>query len=188
MKVRLGDDARQYVLEEIGFNKTLASLLHERASTNPSEVCALVPDDAVFQERDKFSSGLGTSMSSARDLLTDFVLQEIASLRDGIALFVDIVSESSDPIMSKLSCAFLSLGEEVYYLVAPKETRSDVAGKLQCACGMWTVGCISTASPTLLERMASNLDVDSIRSISTTAQFIILGAFDGEGFIVMAFS
>lgn len=106
LKVRLNDDdARQYVLRGIGFNMVLASMLHERALTNPREVWAIVPDDAVFQERNTFSSALGASMSSARELLADFVMQEITSLGDGIALFVDVVRESSTQLwQNSLAC------------------------------------------------------------------------------------
>lgn len=90
--------------------------------------------------------------------------------------------------MAKLPCVFLSLDQEIYYLITPRETHADVARKLQCACGQWAVGCISTATPALLERIASAIDVDSIRALSATSKSIIFGAFDGEGFIVMAYS
>lgn len=101
-----------------------------------------------------------------------------------LCIFEDPVSELGDPCLEQIETPMLSYGKEIYHWVSSEDATPDKIEEILLNGESWMlIGAVSF-SPMDLNRDSKELTSEDIETIARGTTILIIGAYDGEGYII----
>ena len=182
VKKNLGDLAEPYALEVLNFDNALCKNLFQRAESWLPKISCFSILDRDLDIADISMLKRGGLLGKVPDYLPLYLVNEYQSSRTTFALFDDVMLVPDEAsLMDQVGT--ISVGNEVYHWCGLDRISTDNLRKLIWATSVsWHFVCV-------IFKFKENID-DEILSraiVNDLAEFelleIILGAYDGEGFV-----
>ena len=165
----------------VGAN-TLSSTLMQFVNFKVGRFFTLLPSDAKLQGINEFNCG-GIA-SGVRDQISSFVLCKMHADNQLSCVFDDVTAIFQPEYKTMLfsSCG-LVYKTEIYYLVTGKTASKKIVE--QCflsSNAIWHSLCVLSRVH-LMDNIKKNISLHEIETVCQQAYLIIVGAYDGEGYI-----
>jgi hypothetical protein len=167
----------------IPFAKRLDSLLADLPFES-WDVVAVTNGDPRYEEAD-LADGLGggPKKDDAVDALADLAMRHLSKGLNECVVVEHALALPTDPFLDHEEVPFVQSGDGIYYFATPDVSLSSVRQVLSSTPDYPYVGCFS-ALPVGLLRNRDEVDPAVIELISSNAEAVLIGAFDGEGYLV----
>jgi hypothetical protein len=166
---------------------SVVAFVFAEADTNETEAFEVghareSPDDGVA-----FTSASGTRWRMTRTPnananLVDAIAAFLGGARDALCIFEHGLARRTDPFLEKASLRVAFYGDEVYPFAAAGDDHVHIAD---------AIGGATTAYPPLVGALThgdlstrAHLDEAALASIADETETIIVGAYDGEGYVI----
>jgi len=189
------DRAWEYTQETLDEANTLSSELLKAISFEDGDFFTLLPPDANRERLYEFKAGVilpnqqwivaenSSSYSvipTIRDELSELLLKAINSKRDLCYVIDDVNSSLKDENIDSLDVHGLFYREEIYYMLnTPNISKELLLDYLNTSNAFWHSLCVLTKT----HFSSKELDIEKIHTICSNIQLIMVGAYDGEGYI-----
>jgi len=101
-----------------------------------------------------------------------------------LCIFEDPVSELGDPCLAQITTPMLSYGKEIYHWINSEDASPDKIEEVLLNGESWMlIGAVSL-SPQNLNRNSKELASEDIETIARGTSILIVGAYDGEGYLI----
>lgn len=189
--VSLGEDALRFVEDKLKEGLSLSQLVHHRLELRSGSLQAFLPLDADIssvqnRSAEDFRWGGVTKTGGSLEILTSFVSSYLNSLPDSICIFEYANARSTDLLLQCEKPGVLTFGLEVYYAATQHDGSSDViSAVINDTDSLWThVGFLAVAPGHITNGHSAVLALEDLESIADGVEHIIVGAFDGEGYLI----
>jgi len=183
-KRNLGPNVNEYIETILGFDSILCRCLREivKPKSEGINIYAFLPDDFDAVNIVKYNEG--GVYKKAASYLPKYLLKRYSDTKGVIFLFDDIMSSPSDDYLMQEESTVFSIGPEVYHFCNSDAIGKESLEKLIWACGVsWHFVCV------ILKKQGKKIATKDIteavlcRSIQDGFIELVIGAFDGEGYI-----
>jgi hypothetical protein len=201
-EIVLGKTAYAYLQEQLASGKTLGRLLLARALESgriqtflPSyitdtqaldlETGGKLPSSGP-SHRFTDAAGRNWRMEPKSDM-DDFYARWLhAKLRESptgsVCLFEDAIVSASDPTFKRIRTRSVTYGEDVYHLALPEDSVEQIGMTLHQAGSWLTIGVLTTGLK--LAKGGHIVTAEQLHEAARETSLILVGAYDGEGFIL----
>jgi hypothetical protein len=206
-EIQLGEEARNYMSSSLAVGKELSASLLRTVTFSTGVLSTSLPVEVTWEEANQFRVGgklrsprNGVHMTSADgtgkavpipnldDLIVSVVETHLRLERRAYCVFEDAIARPGDPWLERTHLALMMSREAVYYLLTSEDANRE---RIEA-----TVRRAKSISPPLIGALAF-LPVDEqlpradraltdrdFSSIATQTESVIVGAYDGEGFVI----
>ena len=185
-KITLDSSSVRWMKETLLSGNTLARKLGEYRNLGAGSVFSFLPSNTIPSEIENYANDCGVERGKSLGFLIRLIRDYLDKSEGGICLLENRYAIVSDPVVSKSHSQTLFLNEEVYHIIAGKET-SDEAIKtaiIDADTAMSLVGiCFSESHPSLW-LSKSDVSLPEIENVAKKAAYIFVEAFDGGGFLI----
>jgi hypothetical protein len=206
-KFHLNSGALEYIIECLEHGHTLARFLLETQdllsgtvftfadqNINPGQLMdfkrgGIVPANGVrrYISANDGSRYLMVAKSNTVNELTSVTRDYLRAHPSNICIFEDPLASSSDPLDFSFEIDCLIYNEEVYYSLERSDSENDkVLNTINEANSSLLIG-VMTKSPEFFVQPSNNkknITVSNLESFAAKAEIIVVGAYDGEGFLI----
>lgn len=170
-----------YVQDNLSSAKTLSEQLIKLVDFKEGCFFALIRPEIDKKRIHEFSYSL--SMSSIQDELIDFIYNKLNKNQKLTALFEDILLTTKSAYLELFEECGLQYNDEIIYSVNKNNVSHSLISRCLFNCNaIWHSLCILTNINT--EKKESKiLTLDMINNACLSIQLVIIGAYDGEGYI-----
>ena len=201
-EIHLGREAELYSKECLGQGKTLSKHILQSQELERGVFLTYLPPEVSLEQANELRTGgkLRESCGSKRYATetgvwvpkpTDYshiVSTILAFLRSGegrICIFEDAVLRPGDPDLDSLRSQLLTYDDEVYHVLWHKDALPDKIAQTIYAADDWLfVGAMTSFQPGVeFPRSPGTLSLDEIRVCAQRVEGLVLGAYDGEGYL-----
>ncbi|MBS1912961.1 MAG: hypothetical protein JST22_13325 [Bacteroidetes bacterium] len=189
--VELGEEGLRFIERNLENGLSLSQLVRRRYQLQSGLVWAPLPPDvdkSSIENRSakEFRWGGLTEVGGSLEILTSFVSRYLESLSGGICIFEYANAKSTDPVIQRETSGILTFGLEVYCVVQSCRADPDtIAAAIRGSDSLWThVGFLSASLAGLPDENRAALALEDLESIADGVEHIIVGAFDGEGYLI----
>lgn len=206
--IELGPEGLKYIRDRLAEGKSLSSYLLETCDLEGGKVTTYLPEGTSDQEAKEFSIGgklqipkapdkyLVTSNGSKwrieRKANTDAyivgMIRDFLGEEQSCCLFEDAKSRPTDPRIRPQDKRIRVLGDEVYYMLDEDDALDEekIARTVRDAHSGWHFVCVLTSLPQKkrLEEGGRNLTAEYTKALAGKGVKIVVGAYDGEGYLV----
>lgn len=211
-EITLGPEAVDYISDRLAEGKTLAKFLLDRADLNKGKVTTFLPSNADLSKINNFSRGgvlpapppethrhytapdaTRTVMVPVPDTSTQLaaMIQEFLEQGDArICLFESAVAKPTDGFLSTPNAKdlhVLSFQENVYYLLKQQDDREKIVKTLRYAKSFRVLGVLVHLSKDKFldeDSVRKELTPDELKGLAEETEKIIVGAYDGEAYLI----
>lgn len=196
------DSSWEYFRSTLDNANSLSSELLNVVDFRKGRFFTLLPDDAKTEKIYEFGQGeilvqnptqeyfkagekaSFTIIPTVNDQISEFILKNLTSQTQLSCVFDDVLSSATDKYHMDLFHAYgLHCDEEVYYLLNQKKISFDLIIEcLQQSKAFWHSLCVLTEAK-FNDIIEQKLETDKIREICVNAKMVIVGAYDGEGYV-----
>lgn len=171
----------EYLEKNLTETNELSSHILEVLNSASGVFYVLFPEDLESERIYDFNGGNVTPNVDKE--ICHYVVGKIKDNRFS-CIFDDVNVNLSDEFKDEFSVSYSSFYEdEVYYVIKRKELSEDVFLKCMAASdGIWHSLCVVTHFD-LDDVIGKQLDRDVVKEICVNAQLVMIGAYDGEGYI-----
>lgn len=205
-KVPLGAKAIAYIRGRLETGLTLSTLLLSSQDLDRGEIFTFLPPGLSDKETEDFSHGgkLPEPLPSEWRVRRGAVMKPIPSAIDELAAMIQVFlsdagrhpvcllenfpAKRGDPFLARLASKTVFYDQEVYHVLGPSSSAKErIMQTIREAESLPTfVGALAALRPEL------SLDVDAIEtlsrrelsSVARSAETIVVGAYDGESYLV----
>lgn len=195
------DKTFHYVFNNIKNTNELSNAILSQVNFHLGRFFTLLPDDAALHRIHEFSYGNMISQSSnlkkkynisgVGDIwgvevinidheLANFVLEFLKQKGSNIAVLDDFLVRTDDSNIGIKGVETLFDNKEVYYLLIKNNSQEEVLQAIKQSCYAWHFLAVLTRSSDPISQILTN---ENLKSICTNIQYVIVGAYDGEGYI-----
>jgi len=190
-----------YIFSQLRDGNLLSKTILSKVNFESGKFYVLLPSDAFIDKIYAFSlGGIIPSTPCGKDRyyvhclneevipkqvittdkeLSSFIFQFLSKNENHVAILEDVISKASDPYLKKISSDLILNGDEVYYLLNCHVTEADVRCKVRLATQAWHfVGLLSSY------QFKCNTALEFFESLCEYCQYVIIGAYDGEGYLI----
>jgi hypothetical protein len=189
-----------YLQDNLSGGYTLCNRLLDLITFSDGHFFTLLPQDANLQNIYRFSCGEILPQYPEREievLKRKYIGRAIPTLQDELGMFIfkminknklscvfdDVVQSPTDPHVELFHSHGLIYNEEIYYLITPKNNVLETVLKcIEESNAIWHSLCILTEA-NFNEMKDKKLSLEKLDEICLKAQIIVVGAYDGEGYI-----
>lgn len=213
-EITLGPEAVHYIRDRLAEGKTLAKFLLDRADLNKGRVTTFLPSNADLSKINNFSRGgvlpapppethhHYTTPDGTKTVMVPVpgtgthlaaMIQEFLEQGDArICLFESAVAKPTDGFLSTPNAKdlrVLPFQEDVYYLLKQQDDREKIDKTLRYAKSYLVLGVLvhlSKDKGLLLDEdsLRKELTLDELKVLAEETEKIIVGAYDGEGYLI----
>jgi len=194
--------AWKYVQNNLDKSNVLSSELLNLSIFKNGYFFTLLPNDANTERIYEFESGVilpqnpkeeyfvsgekntYSIIPTIRNELSELLLKEIKSSDQLCCFFDDVTRSPIDKYSTdSLYAHLLFYEDEVYYLLEKNEISSELIMQcLRASNAFWHSLCVLTKT-NFKDLVDKKLSLEKIKDICLNAQLIIIGAYDGEGYV-----
>jgi hypothetical protein len=170
------EKAIKHILNVLDFDNALCQFVKSRINFNVGTVFSVIPSDSNAEDIADFSWGFG---KGSDNLLSDRILRTLKLNAETVAVFDDVMG-SAENVASYGSC--LANNNEVYHWIIDTEATDLKLKDLIRATGVsWHFLCV-------VFELNKSIDIKDCIANSRYDLFgnileVVIGAFDGEGYI-----
>lgn len=197
-EVQLGQKAALYVAEKLSLGKTLSRLLLNSHEISNGRISTKLPPGIDEREAHDFESGgkLPLGHNRARPLgdlepvpnTNDAFVDEIRAFLDAnnsrVCIFEDASAQPNDQFLRAITTRALTYDDEVYHLVCARDSHEQMLKTIHAARSWLFVGALTQVPDATGLCSKKTLTRDEIENLAQNAIGIVVGAYDGEGFVV----
>ena len=208
-EIILGEEAKNYVEKHLSYGQTLSKLVLEYIDLKLGNVITGLPSDANLDKINDFDSGgilPAIEKSKWRTIVGEDGVEHIMKPiprnfsyavniigaflkgnKDRLCVFENVKAGPSDPILLKHSSAILTFKKEVYHVLTNREiSEEEVVRAIKESESLWTfVGFMTSLQGIKKESLSSKeLSSEAMKILAENVEKIIVGAYDGEGFLI----
>lgn len=174
------NDAIKYFRDNLDSTNTLSSLLVKMVDFKSGHFFTLLPEDSNLENLNVFTSG-GMLFSRGQQW-SELILNKLKSNSKLLSIFDDFNSSFHPDYQDSL---FLHCGRiyqnEVYYLITSDIATDVLIGECLCASNtIWHSLCVLSKTNIHSNKVLMHEDIENI---SINVQFIMIVAYDDEGYI-----
>jgi hypothetical protein len=139
--------------------------------------------DLVFEDNSKLMT-VSSVRTLNRNCLGSLLIDEVKKSRKNYCVFDDLLSEPDEILENDPQKGDKYLyNDQVYYILNRANITLDaLVHYLHISNAFWHSLCLLTSGD--IEMKENELSESALREISSNAQLIIVGAYDGEGYII----
>ncbi len=199
------DAANTYIRNQLRNGNSLAVELLKQCSLENGRTHAYLPADANDEAAYKFDvGGIVTRSKYKNAQIVEQIVngQRWKPSRNGvihavpliykwlmmhpatICIIEDAVSNLGDPCLEQVETAMLSYGKEIYHWVRSEDASPDIIESVLLSGQSWRSIWAVSSSPKDLHGMSKELTKMNIEMIARETTMLIVGAYDGEGYLV----
>lgn len=182
-EIVVGSDALRYVAEQLAGGRSLSREIASLLDISAGTVRTFVP--VQVQEITHYHLIEGGFMDRHKnmDWLIDAIRGFLATGEGTGCVWEDPEMESHDPCVASCTFPLMFFGDDVYHLLAGYQSdRNKIESAIREATSSWRSLGVMTTVPTDLGGKV--LSCENLRALAVNAQKIVLGAFDGEGYLI----
>jgi S1-C subfamily serine protease len=202
----LGPNAISYVKDCLADGNSLAKLLMQSHDLNNGRVTTYLPAEVSDEVAEEFRTGgklpasstrspPGEVKSSAKRLeplpTTDSCLageiHEFLNLNEEhLCVFEDSSASPSDPFLQSLDTCYSVMGDEVYHFILSTDAGDEkILRTIRRARSWLFIGVMSSASlKSGFFSRSGTLTISELKVIAEHAEKILVGAYDGESYLI----
>ncbi|HEV2826949.1 MAG TPA: hypothetical protein VGW76_05050 [Pyrinomonadaceae bacterium] len=196
-KIELGSEGVEYVKRQLTLGHTLAKSLLASHDIGTGRVFTILPastDDAAAKDFE--SGGKLPSLFSPNDndsnlepvpntdsYLVDQVRTFLHEGNDRACVFEDASAAPGDPYLRNIETRISTMNQEVYHLLCPADISNDKILKTIRLARSWLFIGVMTYSSTDLCSGREPLTLQELTWLAQRAEKIVIGAYDGEGYL-----
>jgi hypothetical protein len=191
----------EYVQDDLDKTNALSSELLNSLAFKDGYFFTLLPDDANLKNIYDFKGGLVLPqypeeehivndhrstyswVPDIEDEMSHLILKEIKSKDDLSCIFDNVSGTASDIYYIHFSDAHpLFYEKEVYFLLEQNNLSIELVLKcLKASFSFWHSLCVFTTAD--FTNVSKNLSLEKINEICLTIELVMIGAYDGEGYV-----
>lgn len=185
-QVALGPEAIAYVRWSLSSSQgtiaTLVLALPLEAGSTFTFAPASADPAQLSRFRESLLGGIGTYEAVAA-----FAMSYLSGSHDRCLVFSDVFVSKGDPWLRESFVQYVTCGNEVYHFVpARNATEEAILQTIDNAKGYVTNG-ILTSSPFVPQMHSGDeLDQTQLQAMAAATEYILVEAYDGEGFVIWA--
>lgn len=185
----LDTQALLFVEDNLRKGLTLSRQVLTCLDISGGSVVAYLPPDidtSTIKTRlsDEFRFGYITKLGGTLNCIVEFVKSYLSAESRRIVIFENANASANDPRLDE-DGNVLIFGDEVYYMLSSKDSDEDVRNSIVSANSLWIHIGILTSVPDISDwDPKSTLGSADISDLAKRVEHIIVGAFDGEGFLI----
>jgi hypothetical protein len=208
-KVSLGLDAVEYVRECLLKGHTLSQCMLERGDLFQGTVFACVPSSVNSRTAGNFRDGPllpepkpethihqrskdGSTLTLVPVPNTDKILAEVVKTflemtKAGSCVFEEAVARPSDPCMSSSTTEWIEYDDEVYYFLLHSDASlPKIQQAIRQAASVYPglIGVMTRMLDSEFSLKRKRITASGLRELARNAAKIIIGAYDGEGYLI----
>jgi hypothetical protein len=208
-EVKLGLDAVEYVREYLLKGHTLSECLLQRHDLFQGAVFACVPSSVSDRTAENFRDGPllpepkpqthirqrnkdGSTVTLIPVPNTDNILAEIIKTflertKVGACVFEEAAARPSDPCMSSSTTAWIEYNDEVYYFLLHSDaTLGKIQQAIRQAASVYPglIGVMTRMPDPEFSSRRKRITASGLRELARNTEKIIIGAYDGEGYLI----
>ena len=114
------------------------------------------------------------------------VQQYLAEAQNRICVLENALASANDPVLRKLQTKYATYDNEVYHLLFQEDAQEErILQTIKLAKSIPAfIGVLSTWQEGPLDTSRSVLSLGHLQSIANNARKLIIGAYDGEGYLI----
>ena len=132
--------------------------------------------------------GIAIPIPNTKSFLVDAISGFFTSGTGNLAVFENSLASANDPIISETSSRVLTFRGEVYHLLTPEEANPEkiVEAVDDAYSGPVFIGILSSVPASSLVRLETTQELSGylLDSIAGNVSKLVIGAYDGEGFLL----
>ncbi len=187
--------ANEYILECLEYGHSLSRhLRRRRQDLKEGRVITRLPLGANTGELDKFEWGgkyplaaEAKRLPSTRDDLVSLVGDFLRRKEGGVCVFENYLARRTDPVLSRARSRVLFYGDEVYHVLAEEDAKPELikATIAEAETLPIFIGALSILpQDSRIYSAQRELAGEELRSLADRAEKFIVGAYDGEGYLI----
>lgn len=208
IEYRLGIEAMSYVRDQLRYGTALGESILANIDIDTGVVSTYFPSDVDPDALLRFSSGgvlgreagsVGVSAAGERYIvekistmdqwLVDYVHESLKSEQSRLCIFEDFMGDFEYVSRQQVGSQVVHTGDETYHLItAENADKLTIEATIYAVRVAWRFLCVlATGADAVAEGSLINskeLSRNQIDNISRNAQKIIVGAYDGEGYLI----
>lgn len=209
-EIMFGSEAIKYIYECLKDGKTLSRYLLEKLDLKSGKVTTFLPADISDEEAKRFTEGKlkepppqthryitaenGAKLRMVPKLDMSFwlinVIQTFLNIEaKRCCIFEDANAQPNDPYLASIKTRFLIFNEEVYHFLLWKDLDAERILKTIRHAESWLFIGAMTSIPeeSVFSHEAQKITIASdelIRLLAERTEKIVVGAYDGEGYLI----
>ncbi len=195
-EIELGTEAMTFVTESLKLGETLSKLVLEVIDVKRGRVVTKLPSNVDEKAANDFKSGgklprLSSGITNPEPVPnTDFfIVETIRSFLDAssknICIFEDASARATDPFTKSLVTRFATFGDEVYHWLCQSDDNDKILKTVQTARSWLFLGFMTNISEEPAACSENKpLKESELRRLALETKKIVVGAYDGEGYLI----
>jgi hypothetical protein len=207
----LGEEAINYIRQRLEMGKTFAQTILHTLPLNEGSVVTYLPPDVTdeaahkFKDGGKFAAdpstvrrytdkhGVGVRIQRIPQDALPWVLSEVEDVlgesESRVCLVEDWTPRPSDPFWQKNPHKYVVptfVGDEVYYVVFPHDSRDFLHHGFRHAGGAWpgVLAALTTVAPNDPIPSDRAIHAHQWQGLAERTTRLVVGAYDGEGYLI----
>jgi len=183
-RVDLGREAAAYIRWSLSESRRALSSYLQALPLEAGRMFTFVPSDAEHSRLSEFRAGVLHGRGSYESL-AKLALAYLAKDGRRYLIFEDVFVEVGNAWLEDPTIQYFTYGAEVYHFLAVESaTEETVLQTIDNAKGYVTNGILTGGSSLPLVQSGSCLDMLQLQALAEAADYILVEAYDGEGFLV----
>lgn len=185
-RVILDETSLPYVREVLMSGNTLARQLAEFRNLESGSVFAFLPSEMRPSAITDYRYANDTGRVESLDCLTQFISHFLHKNQERMCLLENRYARESDPVVVEYRSRILCFNEEVYHTVGGSQTSHETirTAIIEADTSLSLVGVCFSRTDQCLWSSKSDLSLADIEIVVKNADYIIVEAFDGGGFLI----
>lgn len=210
-EIPLGRSAVTYFRERLSEGKTLAVGLQKETNLNTGQIITFVPcdrevsDEELIQyEHGQLLPGLGPEtyqyyldddgaitrivpVPDTSTLLTKIIREFVDTRENNLCILEEGLAQRSDPCVASWEVPWFALNEELYYIATSANTDSEIEQIIRMAKNHYPglIGAMTSLPPSFeLDSHKRTITSEEVNILAVRAEKVILGAYDGQGYLI----
>jgi len=207
VEARVVPPAEQYIRDRLADGNALSKALLKLLPIERGQIITCLPPGVVPQSLQDFSTGgklptphtsewkaaesrgeslLMIPVPSTSAWITSKIREYLREESDHLCVLEDALARPTDPALRKRATRHTVHGDEVYHILLSQDAQYErVEATLRAATStLPLIGILSTSEETRSGDSLGTLSTVLLEALASRAQKILVGAYDGEGYLV----
>ncbi len=208
-EVQFGEQAFEYILSRLSYGKILSNFL-SHLPLRSGRIISYLPEDVDEAKSARFEEGgiipvvqEGTKELAAGIMsvpvrkspvgvatyrkLKNFVVSYLRESPGRYAIFEDANLRPKDPVFQRRKTQVITLEDEVFHFGGASEANTESIDLLLSAAQSWLVIGVLVSLPHHMNfQDGQEVTSDTLNFVAESADYLVIGAYDGEGELIWA--
>ncbi|RJQ24435.1 hypothetical protein C4565_09735 [Candidatus Parcubacteria bacterium] len=185
-KFILNDSAREYFIRTLEYGHELDKQLLKKINSFKGNIYTYLPRKPSFSDSYQFEGGGVAKSSSSVECIICEISEYIDNKSGNICVFEDALCTPEDQFSDESIEALLSFNDEVYFCIDKNTRNENIKNILLEAEQPNFFVCVLSSKPSSDFPVLGNKLLSSVEiiNIAERTEKVILGAYDGEGYLI----